>query len=181
MAEQVEKLQDLGGGKVLLTSTGMQSSAATQLGEHRPACTAGLHLPVLGLQGQDGGSMQNISKSTVRHTRNFPAPHIWISGSFQKYNLPPSMRHKTNQPFSSSRSILIPTLAPEHKLRHITTQPQSRSPQPSRADQTSCRTSPACPVPPFRSQEEGGWMLSQPQDHLQHLQASGKKAARVNM
>lgn len=148
---------------MLLTSTGMQSSAATQLGEHRPACTAGLHLPVLGLQGQDGGSMQNISKSTVRHTRNFPAPHIWISGSFQKYNLPPSMRHKTNLPFSSSRSILIPTPAPEHKLLDVSyynTAPELQSP----AQQGRPNLMQNQPCVPCSSLQKpgGGWMDAQP-------------------
>lgn len=140
----MEKLQDLG-GKQLLTSTGMQSSAATQLGCIYPS-----------LQGQDGGTIQNVNKSTVRHTRNLPVPHVWISGSFQKYNLPPSMGHKTNLPFSSSRSILISALAPEHKLPDVPfydTDPELQSPaqqasSSSSANQTSCRTSPA---PPFRT------------------------------
>lgn len=113
----------------------MQNGVIAQLRASRTHSTAGLNLQILvPLEEQDGGTVQKINKSVVRHTRNFPVPYEWISGSCQKDNLPPNIGHRMNLPFSSS--ILIPTLVSKHQLlnaSYYNQSPELESPQPSRS------------------------------------------------
>lgn len=131
-----------------------KNGVIAQLRASRTHSTAALNLQILvSLEEQDGGTIQKINKSIVRHTRNFPVPYEWISGSCQKANLPPNTGHRMNLPFSSS--ILIPTSVSDHQLLNasyyntVTRAGKSSTQQVSpfsKADITSCGIHQACPT-----------------------------------